>query len=70
MKDKKKGKPMKTSVAIDPDLLDWVDVMVLKKRFANRTHAIEFALQILRESGYGTEKVTSAEGLNVKPVST
>jgi Arc/MetJ-type ribon-helix-helix transcriptional regulator len=63
----KKRPPMKTSVAIDPDLLDWVDQMVLKKRFANRTHAIEFALQILRESGYGTEKVTSAEGLNAKP---
>ena len=62
----KKRSPLKTSVAIDPDLLDWVDDMVSRKRFANRTHAIELALQILREGGYGTEKVTSTEDLTAK----
>jgi len=44
------AKKAKTSVAIDTDLLAWIDQMVKKKRFANRTHAIEYALQILRES--------------------
>jgi Arc/MetJ-type ribon-helix-helix transcriptional regulator len=27
----------------------WVDAMIEKKRFANRTHAVEYALQRLRE---------------------
>jgi len=43
------GKKIKTSVALDEDLLKWVDEMVRAKRFANRTHAIEYALQRLRE---------------------
>lgn len=41
---------LKTSVAIDKELLDWVDKQVKSRRFANRTHAIEYALQKLRES--------------------
>jgi Arc/MetJ-type ribon-helix-helix transcriptional regulator len=45
-----KGK-LKTSVALDRDLLTWVDRMVQAKRFANRTHAIEYALQKLKEAG-------------------
>ncbi len=40
---------LKTSVAIDEELLDWVDKQVKSKRFANRTHAVELALQKLRE---------------------
>jgi Arc/MetJ-type ribon-helix-helix transcriptional regulator len=51
----KKDVKLKTSVAIDPDLLAWVDGLVEKRRFANRTHAIELALQKLRESGYGKD---------------
>jgi Arc/MetJ-type ribon-helix-helix transcriptional regulator len=43
------GKKVKTSVALDSDLLKWVDQKVEKKRFANRTHAIEYALQRLKE---------------------
>jgi len=42
---------IKTSIALDKDLLLWIDKMVKTKRFANRTHAIEYALQKLRESG-------------------
>jgi Arc/MetJ-type ribon-helix-helix transcriptional regulator len=34
---------------LDPDLLTWIDEMIEKKRFANRTHAIEYALQRLKE---------------------
>ncbi|MCX9012254.1 MAG: ribbon-helix-helix domain-containing protein [Candidatus Methanoperedens sp.] len=40
---------IKTSIALDEDLLKWVDMQIEKKRFANRTHAIEFALQQLVE---------------------
>lgn len=43
------GKKVKTSIALDEDLLIWVEKMVKRKRFANRTHAIEYALQRLRE---------------------
>lgn len=39
----------KTSIALDEDLLAWIDKLVKAKRFANRTHAIEYALQRLRE---------------------
>jgi len=40
---------IKTSIALDEDLLKWVDTQIEKRRFANRTHAIEFALQQLIE---------------------
>jgi len=43
------GKKIKTSVALDEDLLSWIDKLVESKRFANRTHAIEYALQRLKE---------------------
>jgi len=41
---------MKTSMDLDQDLLEWVDMMIGKKRFANRTHAIHYALQRLKEN--------------------
>jgi Arc/MetJ-type ribon-helix-helix transcriptional regulator len=40
---------MKTSMDLDPELLAWIDKMVGKKRFASRTHAVEYALQRLKE---------------------
>ncbi len=50
----KKGKgKVKTSVALDPEIVAWIDKLVQKKRFADRTHAIALALQRLKESGYG-----------------
>jgi Arc/MetJ-type ribon-helix-helix transcriptional regulator len=52
---RKEKSKLKTSVALDEELLEWVDSLIETKRFANRTHAIEFALQRLRESGYGKE---------------
>lgn len=39
---------IKTSVALDEDLLKWVDAQIEKRIFANRTHAIEYALQQLK----------------------
>jgi len=44
------GRKVKTSVALDEDLIAWIDKMIETKRFANRTHAVESALQKLRES--------------------
>jgi Arc/MetJ-type ribon-helix-helix transcriptional regulator len=43
------GRKKKTSVALDENLLSWIDEMIERKRFANRTHAIEYALQRLKE---------------------
>ena len=43
------GKKIKTSVALDEELLEWIDKLIASKRFANRTHAIEYALQRLKE---------------------
>jgi Arc/MetJ-type ribon-helix-helix transcriptional regulator len=43
------GKKIKTSIALDEDLVSWIDKLVESKRFANRTHAIEYALQRLKE---------------------
>lgn len=40
---------IKTSVALDEDLLKWIDIQIEKRRFANRTHAVEYALQQLIE---------------------
>jgi Arc/MetJ-type ribon-helix-helix transcriptional regulator len=41
---------IKTSIALDEDLLKWVDTQIEKRRFANRTHAVEYALQQLIDS--------------------
>lgn len=43
------GKKLKTSIALDSELLKWIDKEIGTKRFANRTHAIEYALQRLKE---------------------
>jgi len=40
---------VKTSMAIDSDLFAWVDEMIKIKRFGSRTHAMEYALQRLKE---------------------
>lgn len=43
------ARKVKTSVALDEDLLSWIDKLIRSKRFASRTHAIEYALQRLKE---------------------
>ncbi len=55
MPAKKDTERLKTSVTLDQDLLQWIDELVSKKRFANRTHAIELALQKLKESEFGKD---------------
>jgi Arc/MetJ-type ribon-helix-helix transcriptional regulator len=34
---------------LDERLLSWIDSQIKTKRFANRTHAIEYALERLRK---------------------
>jgi hypothetical protein len=41
---------VKTSVAIDSELVKWIDRLIKSKRFANRSHAVEFALKQLQQS--------------------
>jgi len=48
---------IKTSIALDEDLLKWVDIQIEKRRFANRTHAVEYALQQLIDG----EKIAGTE---------
>lgn len=43
------GKKLKTSIAMDEDLLEWIDSQIKTKRFATRTHAIEYAVQKLKD---------------------
>ncbi|MCP8313336.1 MAG: hypothetical protein H3Z53_03035 [archaeon] len=40
---------LKFSISIDPQLVDWVDKQIEFKRFSSRSHAIEYALQQLKE---------------------
>lgn len=44
------GKKIKTSINIDEDLVKWIDSQIKTKRFATRTHAIEYALEQIRKS--------------------
>jgi len=44
-----------TSITLDSELLEWIDKEVKKKRFATRTHAIEYAIQRLIEEEEGSE---------------
>jgi Arc/MetJ-type ribon-helix-helix transcriptional regulator len=40
----------KMSIALDDELLKWIDKQIQTKRFASRTHTIEFAVQQLRRT--------------------
>ena len=50
------GRKLKTSVALDEDLLRWVDEMIKRKVFASRSHAVEYALERLRREYEKEEK--------------
>jgi len=45
------ARKIKTSINLDEDLIKWIDSEIKTKRFANRTHAIEYALEQLRRAG-------------------
>lgn len=40
----------RVSVAIDKDLLEWIDSEIQTKRFANRSHAIQVCILRYKES--------------------
>jgi Arc/MetJ-type ribon-helix-helix transcriptional regulator len=42
---------LRLQVTIREDLVKWIDEQVKKLRFANRSHAIEYALAELKENG-------------------
>lgn len=41
---------MKVTATIDNELVEWLDAEVEKRRFRNRSHAIEYAIAKLKES--------------------
>ena len=41
---------MKVTATIDNDLVEWLDGEVEKRRFRNRSHAIEYAIAKLKEN--------------------
>jgi len=50
-KERKKRKTVQISVRVDKELLDWVDSMIENSYFfKDRTHAINMALDVLREA--------------------
>ena len=39
----------KTTVTLSPDLIKWIDELVQKRIFADRSHAIEYSLTKVKE---------------------
>ena len=48
----KEKRKVNTSMNLDEDLLKWVDSQIAKKRFAHRTHVVEYALQKLKQETF------------------
>jgi Arc/MetJ-type ribon-helix-helix transcriptional regulator len=44
------AKKMKTSIALDMDLISWIDDQVKTRKYASRSHCIEYAITKLKES--------------------
>lgn len=42
-------KKVKVTASMDADLVEWIDTEVEGRRFASRTHALEFATARLRD---------------------
>lgn len=40
----------KFSISMDDSLVKWIDTGIKKKKFANRSHALEYAVTALKES--------------------
>lgn len=40
---------MKVTATVDKELITWIDEEVEKRRFRNRSHAIEYAIAKLKE---------------------
>ena len=41
-------KKLKRSIAVDPDLLEWIKVLIEKKKFTSVSQAIDKALRLLQ----------------------
>jgi Arc/MetJ-type ribon-helix-helix transcriptional regulator len=54
------GRKVKTSVALDQEMLDWIAELVQRKRFGSITHAVEYALQRLKETEKEEFHITTA----------
>ena len=48
---------MKVTATIDQELIGWIDGEVEKRRFRNRSHAIEYAIAKLKEGKIRNERV-------------
>ena len=44
------GKKIKTSVSLDEEILKWMDEQIATKRFRNRSHVMEYAIEQLRSA--------------------
>jgi len=42
------GKKIKTSVSLDEEILKWMDEQIATKKFRNRSHIMEYAIEQLR----------------------
>jgi len=45
----KMGKKIKTSVSLDEEILQWMDDQIATKRYRNRSHLVEYAIELLRK---------------------
>lgn len=51
------------SVSIDPDILSWIDKEVEEKRFASRSHAIEYCMYKMMVSESGKNPIEAVAAL-------
>jgi Arc/MetJ-type ribon-helix-helix transcriptional regulator len=42
------GKKIKTSVSLDEDILKWMDAQITTKKFRNKSHLMEYAIEEMR----------------------
>ena len=47
------GRKIKTSVSLDEDTLKWMDGQIETKKFRNRSHIIEYAIETLKNQAEG-----------------
>jgi Arc/MetJ-type ribon-helix-helix transcriptional regulator len=45
----------RATITIEPKYLEWIDERIAEKRFANRSHGFEYAVQKLMEEESGEE---------------
>jgi|BarGraIncu01122A_1022018.scaffolds.fasta_scaffold375695_1 Arc/MetJ-type ribon-helix-helix transcriptional regulator len=49
----------RATITVDPKYLEWIDERIADKRFANRSHAFEYAVQkLMEDSGTGITRRT------------